>query len=432
MTSTQIKGPILLYGAGREARSTRRFLTHAAPGEIVHVCDDSGRAELENTEQVPVEGLADAFANGDYATLVRSPGVSIYKKEIRAAKAASVRVTTNVNLWAQFRRGSSKVIALTGTKGKSTTAKLIHTILTQAGRDAGLAGNIGTPVLELDTHDFVVLELSSFQCADLELNPDFIGITSLFPEHLDWHDNREEQYFADKLNILRRKKPYQCAISPQVTSNMQLPQPPKGLVHALPKLSFAFGQDLSDSVDASRLMGEHNLQNAILAARICLGAGISEQEVLNGITAFEPLPHRLEEHRHGPRTFVNDSIATNPEATKAAVHAYKGRRIALIVGGYDRDQDYESLARFLSAAPLSSIWFLPDTGHRIMDMPQLAKTSFPTFRVADLEEIFVRLQRDPDQFDVLLLSPGAPSFNQFDNFEQRGETFLALARKHFG
>jgi len=426
-----LNGPILLYGAGREAKSTRRFLKNFAPNARVDVAVDHGPADMEETSQVPVDGLVDAFANNKYSMLVRSPGVSIYKREIIMAREAGVRVTTNVNLWARYKKNGAKTIAITGTKGKSTTAKLVYTMLKAAGLDAALAGNIGIPVLDLDHHEYVVLELSSFQCADLRLDPDFIGITPLFPEHLDWHRN-ERQYFNDKLNILCRRHPYHCALAPQVIAHSSLPQPFAGLAHALPALSCAFYQRLRKQVATSTLKGAHNLENAVLAARLALGTGILEQAVLDGIAAYLPLPHRLEEFHFSGKTFVDDSIATNPQATKAALATYGSENLALIIGGFDRDQNFDDLSNYLMACRVASIWFLPGTGHRIAKNFIGKDLPFKTHTIASLEHIFEQLRANPDQFEILLLSPGAPSFNQFVNFEQRGEVFVELARKYFG
>lgn len=426
-----IEGPVLLYGAGREAQSTKRLLDEIASDVEVDFCVDKGEAHIEGARQVPVNSIVAAFNSNKYKTLVRSPGVSIYKPELKAAKEAGIHITTNVNLWAQYRRGKTKIIALTGTKGKSTTAKLVFTILQSAGLDVGLAGNIGVPVSDTPPQDYLVLELSSFQCADLQLNPDFIGITSLFPEHLDWHGDAPT-YFADKMNILRRTASYSCALSPQVSSHINVPQPPNDLLTKLPHLDQAFGETVATQVLSSRLKGKHNLQNALLAARLALGVGVSKKAVLDGIAAFEPLPHRLQEYHAGGKTFVNDSIATNPEATKAGIAAYADQNVALIIGGFDRGQDYDGLALSLAHAPVTSIWFLPDTGHRIADMLHGHDILAPTHRAKNLDEVFKALKADPDQFDVLLLSPGAPSFNQFKNFEKRGEAFLDLANKYFG
>ncbi len=425
-----LDGPILLYGAGREGRSTRRFLLENAPDAEVHVVVDKGDAKIPDTLQIPVENLENLIRSGAYDLIVRSAGVSRYKPALKAAENAGIAITTNVNLWSRFKRADSTVIAITGTKGKSTTTKLIHTILLEAGMDAGLAGNIGVPPLDIAPHKIIVLELSSFQCADLDLNPDFIGITSLFPEHLDWHLN-EANYFSDKLNILRRSKPYQCAITPQVAKKDCLPQPPSDLVHRLDDLSPDFEDRLRAEVARSALKGEHNVANATLAARISLGVGASKRDVLAGIARFVPLPHRLEEIALGAKRFVNDSIATNPEATKAAIAAYPEEKVALIVGGYDRGQNYVGLVAALQNSSLAQVWFLPDTGHRIAATLDPQLVPFAIHQANSLPELFEQVSAHPDQFDVLILSPGAPSYNQFDNFEQRGTSFLELARKHF-
>ncbi len=423
-------GPILLYGAGREANSTLSFLGDFAPEAEIHVAVDSGKADLPDTVEVAPESLIAAFEAGKYSLVVRSPGVSIYKQEIRAALKAGVEVTTNVNLWARYKKGTTKTIAVTGTKGKSTTAKLVHTMLRAAGLDAALAGNIGVPVLDLGDHEYVVLELSSFQCADLQLDPEYIGITALFPEHLDWHLN-EQQYYADKLNILCRNRPFYCALSHQVLAHKSLPQPCAEMVTPLPRLGPEFCEILVGEVENSALKGDHNVANAALAARLAMGAGIERKRVLEGISDFSPLPHRLEEFHFGGKTFVNDSIATNPHATKAGVETYAGENLAVIIGGFDREQDFDDLSNFLLSSKLASIWFLPGTGHRIAQDFVDRDLAFKTHNIASLKDVFTNLAASPGQFDVLLLSPGAPSFNQFDNFEQRGETFVQLARKYF-
>jgi len=425
-----IKGPVLLYGAGREARSTRRFLAETAPDVEVHFTLDGGEAEIEDSVFVPLDRLDEA-AIAAYPLIVRSAGVSMYKPLIVAARTAGGDVTTNVNLWARHRRGEAKTIAVTGTKGKSTTAKLIHTMLTAGGFDAGLGGNIGVPPLELADHAWQVLELSSFQCADLELNPDFAGITSLFPEHLDWHHS-EDRYFADKLNLVAREIPLGYAMSPQAMAHDAVAKLDLGRHTALADLPEDFGPEFEKAVASSPLMGAHNLANARIAARIALAAGVARSAVLDGLARYEPLPHRLQAVTHGGKVFVNDSIATNPEATKAAMAAYPEGRVALAVGGFDRGQNYDDLIDRLPGAPLASIWFLPDTGHRIADTLGREALPYPAHKVESLTDLFARLATEPDSFDVLIMSPGAPSYNQFNNFEERGQAFLDLAARHFG
>lgn len=154
--------------------------------------------------------------------------------------------------------------------------------------------------------------------------------------------------------------------------------------------------------------------------------------VLAGIAAFRPLPHRLEEHTLGSLIIVDDSISTTPEATKAALAAYPGRRIALIAGGHEREQDYTELASLLQQRGVTTLATLPVTGARLAERarsvaPQIAVLEAPT-----LDEAIVALEQHRSNFDTLILSPGAPSYNQFKNFEQRGERFVALCKEAFG
>ncbi|MCB1517738.1 MAG: UDP-N-acetylmuramoyl-L-alanine--D-glutamate ligase [Hyphomicrobiaceae bacterium] len=426
-----IEGPVLLYGAGREGRSTRKFIAEILPGAEVDVVIDKGVADIDGTTQIHIAELPSLLRNGRYKTIVRSPGVSIYKTELVLARELGVNITTNVNLWGEYKRGDRRVIAITGTKGKSTTTKLIWTMLKAAGIDAGLAGNIGVPLLDAELHDVMVLELSSFQCSDLTLNPDFIGITSLFPEHIDWHQSAEN-YFRDKLNLFRRTKPYQAAITLQVANHPALPQPNNDYVHRLPELDPGLVLRMSEAASQSQLIGAHNFENAKLAARIAMGAGADETAILEGIRTFEPLRHRLQRVSVGAKSFVNDSIATNPEATKAAINSFPGGKVHVIIGGYDRGQDYDDLSRFLTHADVAAVWFLPDTGHRIAKCLEGASLPFDLHLPENLEQVFAELSKAPDSFDTLILSPGAPSYNQFDNFEQRGDRFLEFAEKYFG
>lgn len=427
----QLEGPVLLYGAGREAKSTRRFLAETAPDLEVFVTTDKDDASIKDATILPIADLPQAITDNQFKLIVRSAGVSIYKPTLVAARETGVKITTNINLWAQFQRGEAKVIAITGTKGKSTSAKLLHTMLTTAGFDAGLGGNIGLPPLDLNDHDWQVLELSSYQCSDLELQPDYCGVVSLYPEHLDWHEG-EDNYYRDKLNLLTREKPVKYAMSAQASAHPKVKALDLTASTPLPLLPFSLSVKMAEAAARSALIGAHNLANSGVVARIALAIGVSEEAIVEGIARFEPLPHRLQEMRYGGRAFVNDSISTNPEATKAAMAAYPHGKVALAIGGFDRQQNYDDLIARLPGAPLSSLWFLPDTGHRIADALDLDALPYPAAKVTSLEELFDKIATTPEAFDALILSPGAPSYNQFNNFEERGLKFLELAKKHFG
>ncbi len=427
----RLEGPVLLYGAGREAKSTRRFLAEAAPATTVEVCVDEGPADIPDTNRVSVDSLTSAFRDRHYTLVVRSSGVSIYKPEIEAAKAAGIPVTTNVNLWAEYRRAGAMVIAITGTKGKSTTARLTFDMLVAAGIDAGLGGNIGVPPLDLEPHKTVVLELSSYQIADLDMAPDLVGITNLYPEHVDWH-RKIQRYYDDKLRILTLGGDFRLALGPQAATHPAFTSRVANPVRLLPALPADFDDELIDAFRASHLRGAHNLDNAVLAARLALAAGAGEDAIVGAIAGFTPLPHRLHEVEVGDKVAVDDSIATTPEATKAAIAAYPLDRLALIAGGFDRGQDYRNLARSLDRSNVVLVACLPDTGARLA--AAIAELDLPidVVEANTLEYAMRQLKDRADRFDVILLSPGAPSFGQFRDFEERGDKFLELAERYFG
>lgn len=423
--------PVLLYGAGREANSTRQFLKRLQPDLTVFVTVDSGAADVPDTESIAASDLPTAIAERRFGTIVKSPGVSRYKPIFAAAAAAGIAVTSNLNLWGATYRQDRTVIAISGTKGKSTTATLVHLMLARSGLDAGLAGNVGLAPLEIaDKHAIVVFELSSYQTADMSFIPDVAAITNLYPEHVDWHGS-VERYYDDKLNLVDRDGSFAVALGQAASGNARVAKAVRDHRRLVKPLSEEQSIALEGAVSRSRLKGAHNLDNAILAAEISLAVGATMDGVLDGIAAFRPLPHRLEEHRIGNVTIVDDSISTTPEATKAALAAYPGRHIALIAGGHEREQDYAELATLLAPRGVTTLVTLPVTGARLAAATRKAAPDIDVMETPDLETAVTTLAQKREKFDTIILSPGAPSYNQFKNFEERGQRFVELCRTHF-
>lgn len=422
-----IDGPVLLYGAGREARSTAAFLRRTYPELALFVTTDDGVAELDGARFITPD---EAREVSRFGTIVKSPGVSLYKPIFDDARAASVPITSNLNIWgAHFREGRT-VVAISGTKGKSTTATLVHLMLEKSGIDVVLAGNVGIPPLDAaDSAQTVVLELSSYQTADIDFAPDIAAISNLYPEHVDWHGGLDA-YYRDKLNLIA-KGPKLVAIGPQAATVERV----MGTIPASTKHISALDIDLADEILMaamnSRLKGAHNHDNARLAAAIALAAGATREGIFEGIKAFIPLPHRLEELMVGDILFVDDSISTTPEATKVALAAYKGKKIALIAGGHERQQDYTDLANLMGLTSVVMLCSLPVTGPRLAQAVR-DNTPIPIAECSTLDEAMQALASAGHVFDTVILSPGAPSYNQFKNFEERGDRFKALARQHFG
>jgi len=431
--------PVLLYGAGREGRSTRAFIKAKAPGTKVYVTVDSGAVDIEDAEVIAPTDLPAAIAAGKFATIVKSPGVSRYKPIFAQAREAGIAVTSNLNIWGETYRNGRTVVAITGTKGKSTTATLVHLMLTESGLDAGLAGNVGLAPLEIaDRHRLVVFELSSYQTADMAFSPDIAGVTNLTPEHTDWHRD-VDRYYADKLNLIDRDAPIAVALGAGARDNALVLEAVRDRKRLIAPLAPFIVDRITTAVKRSKLKGAHNLDNALLAAQLAMKAGANLEAVIRGIGAFEPLPHRLEEHQIGGTVFVNDSISTTPEATKAALNAYEGSRIALIAGGHERHQDYTELASLLAPRGVAVLVCLPVTGDRLATATYRAAPEIEVLEAATLDAAMQALATRRDRFDTAILSPGAPSYGQleapgkvFKNFEERGAAFVRLAAQYFG
>lgn len=434
----QFDAPVLLYGAGREARSTRGFIKARVPDTKVYVTVDSGAADIPETETIAPVDLPQAIADRKFGTIVKSPGVSRYRPIFAMAREAGIAVTSNLNLWAEAFRAGCKVVAITGTKGKSTTATLVWLMLTESGLDAGLAGNVGVAPLEIaDKHKIVVFELSSYQTADMAFSPDIAGITNLSPEHTDWHRD-VDRYYSDKLNLIDRDTPFPVALGHGAYEHPLVLAALRDRSRLIPALAPFLADRIASAVSRSKLKGEHNLDNARLAAVIAMKAGADIEGVVRGIGKFEPLPHRLEEHTFGGVTFVDDSISTTPEATKVALAAYPARKIALIAGGHERQQDYKELASLLQPRGVEILVCLPVTGDRLATATYAAAPNIEVLEAPTLEAGMQALASRRSRFDTVILSPAAPSYGQklddetvFKNFEERGTAFIRLAQQLF-
>jgi UDP-N-acetylmuramoylalanine--D-glutamate ligase len=399
---------------------------------------DSGDADIADAELIAPTDLQQAIADGKFKTIVKSPGVSRYRPIFAVAREAGIAVTSNLNLWGRTFREGRKVVAITGTKGKSTTATLVWLMLTESGLDAGLAGNVGVAPLEIaDKHQIVVFELSSYQTADMAFSPDIAGITNLSPEHTDWHRD-VDRYYRDKLNLIDRDAPFPVALGRGAHEHPLVLEAVRDRGRLIPPLAPFLADRIAGAVGRSKLKGEHNLDNARLAAAIAMKAGADIEGVVRGIGKFEPLPHRLEEHEIGGITFVDDSISTTPEATKVALAAYPGRRIALIAGGHERQQDYRELAELLAPRGVEVLVCLPVTGDRLATATYAAAPGIEVLEAPTLEAGMQALQSRRSRIDTVILSPAAPSYGQkldastvFKNFEERGTAFIRLAQQLF-
>jgi UDP-N-acetylmuramoylalanine--D-glutamate ligase len=282
-----------------------------------------------------------------------------------------------------------------------------------------------------DDYDVLVLELSSYQTADIGFSPDIVGITNLHPEHVDWHGS-VDRYYEDKLHLAHDGGTFPVLFGPQAAQHPLVAKSNNLQGRNKATLRAQHLAAVTDAVSSSRLKGAHNLENAILAARLALLSEASISGVVAGIKAFTPLAHRLDEHAIGNMLFVDDSISTTPVATLAALSAYASRKIALIAGGYERQQDWGALIDYLVQNPISALVCLPETGARLAAGLQDRQADIEIVEASSLEAGMTRLVALNQNFDTVILSPGAPSFNQYANFGERGDAFVSFAEKLFG
>jgi UDP-N-acetylmuramoylalanine--D-glutamate ligase len=370
---------------------------------------------------------------GQFDLLVRSPGISPYRSSIHAAVKAGAKVTTPSNLWFAT-HPDEKTICVSGTKGKSTTSALIAHMLRCIGHKVNLAGNIGRPLLSCQDKDvdWWVIELSSFQLADLEAKPGVALLLNLSEDHLDWHGS-EQTYRRDKLRLV------ELADGSPVIVNAADPVLRDALSDSAGVSWFntaggvhVKGNQVLDGEDVlpinvpKELPGPHNLANiaAALAVLKVIGADVPASARATG--SFQSLPHRLQHlgERNGVQ-FVNDSIASSPVATAAALRALSHRPVTLIIGGLDRGLDWTPYMKAFESGMPRAIIAMPDNGPQIIKALRnaglVAEQGF--YEVAGLAEAVERAEKVTEAGGVVLLSPGAPSFGQFEDYRDRGRQF---------
>jgi UDP-N-acetylmuramoyl-L-alanine---L-glutamate ligase len=431
-----------VWGAGREIRSFAAQLARRLPAARIAAAafDGPPPADVHDAlgaavRVVAAAGAAEALGRCD--VVVRSPGVSTHRPELRALREAGVPSRTPTGLWLG-ERGGRRVIGVTGTKGKSTTAALACHLARARGLAVHLAGNIGAPALDLldeDPAELAVVELSSYQIADLEAGPEVALVTNLFREHLDWHGS-EEAYRTEKLRLLGLPGVRAAVLNARSEAVMEAPL---GIHVTATPYGLPGGWDLTDRGIERRgelalaraelpLPGEHNALNLCGALTALEAAGVQAPALAEALVGFEGLPHRLEAvAESGGVLWVDDSISTTPESTLAALASFPGREIVLIGGGQDRGQDYAGLASELARRQAMLVG-VPSTGARLVAAARAAGLAAARAVEASGMESAVAIARELGGHGaVILLSPAAPSYDHYRDFEDRGERFRTLA-----
>jgi UDP-N-acetylmuramoylalanine--D-glutamate ligase len=380
----------LVYGLARSGVAAAAALARDGV-EVVQV-----DKQLGNEDDL---GLLD-----EVDVLVKNPGIPGERPLVEEARRRGIPVWSEVELgWRLLR--PRRFIGVTGTKGKTTTSELLGAIFRAAERAVVVAGNVGRPLTGVEASDdaWIVCELSSFQLEDVdELALDVAVLLTLAPDHLDRHGTFE-RYRDAKLRVFERAR---------------VKIVPRGL--GLEGIEFA----ADDPLPAEPLIpGAHNRANAAAATAAARAAGIDDAAIGEALATFPGVPHRLElvrEHR-GVR-WVNDSIATNTFAVRQGVAAYDAP-VRLILGGRGKGEDFTPFARELPAN-VAAVYLVGETAGELATA--LDAAGRPSTRTETIAGAVERAAAEAEPGDVVLLSPACASYDQYANFEERGEEFRRL------
>ncbi|HLI33044.1 MAG TPA: UDP-N-acetylmuramoyl-L-alanine--D-glutamate ligase [Solirubrobacteraceae bacterium] len=448
-------GPYLVLGLARSGAAAARAL--AARGERV-IGVDAGMpvragALREAGIQLHLGSEPERLLEG-IRTLVKSPGVPQSAPLVDAARARGIGVIGELEL--AWRTLDLPVVAVTGTNGKTTTTELIAHIHRHAGIAVASAGNVGSALSELllaDAHSAlpqrVICETSSFQLEDASaFAPEAAVLLNIAPDHLDRHGSFED-YKRAKLRIFANQRRGDIAlVHASLADEVRALGRSARLVVFGGRSSYVFARAgriywrcderpgararaLLESSELS-LRGAHNRDNALAAAAACLAIGVPAEAVTAGLRDFPGVPHRLEELPDASGIlFVNDSKATNIASTLVALRAYgqsregAAPRIHLILGGQGKGQDFRALRAPL-ARHVHTVYLIGEDAPRIA--AELAGAHERMIACATLERALGEARERARAGDVVLLSPGCASFDQFSSFEARGERFRELVR----
>ncbi len=464
MIEELINKKILILGLGREGESTYRLLRRLWPEKELGLADQANVSQLSREWKHLIQSdknlalhLGQDYLKrvGDYEVIFKTPGISFRLPEIKKALKQGVVVTSQTEVC--LNRIKERAIGITGTKGKTTTASLIHHLI-KSHHPSFLIGNMGIPAFSCweeseRKNAWFVCELSSHQLDRLEISPHIAVFLNLMPDHLDYFDNIEEYYQA-KSNIARHQQLKDKLIyngdDEKVTDAARSSSAQKlsfGAVKQEQNLCFwdkgklwyrkRVGEDSEPVLSIEDLEDCHpsarlNLVPAVMVAKML---GVSNEAIVAQLKTFHPPQDRLEFiGEYNGISFYNDSAATIPQATISAINAFAGKIGTLIVGGSEKGTDFTDLAEKIVENKIPHLIAFPTTGLKIAKLVEDKANSLgqniPEIKVAEsMEEAVKHSYQVTSVGQICLLSPASASFTIFKNYHERGESFSFWARK---
>lgn len=427
---------IAILGLGIENFAMVKYLLNEKINCVMTICDLQTEEDFGPKYEVLQNKKNVAWRLGDKAdknldgfdVLFRSPGWPMFDPEIIKAVKMGVEINSPIRLFLKL-CPSQHIIGITGTKGKGTTAALIHEIIQAANKKVWLGGNIGIApfdfINEVRKTDWLVLEFSSFQLEDMDASPHIAVMTNFYKEHIspadphnpNYHRNVFE-YWAAKLNIIKwqRKKDYAII-------NIKLK---KRLAQETRRFKFGQGKKIyfTKSNLSSKMVGRHNQENIAAAVEVAKLVGINAKTVKKAVAGFKGLEHRLElVATINDVRYFNDSFATTPEATITALRSFREPMI-LLAGGADKGSDFHYLAELAKKKAKFIVLFQGKATPRLKKELLQAGLTRSKIKIVDSMKLAVAIAKKKARLgDIVLLSPACASFGLFNNYKERGNLF---------
>lgn len=429
---------IVILGFGMEGKSTYNYIRKYLPEKKLTIMDNNYQNISVDDKNIKIIDVNYDDIK-DYDLIFKAPGISL--KDINITPFEN-KITSQLEIF--LSTTDSYTIGVTGTKGKSTTSSVIYKVLCDQGKKTFLVGNIGKPILDIvddvDNNSYIVIEMSSHQLQYTKHSPKIGIVLNLFEEHLDHYKSKEE-YFLAKINSVNYKENeyflytsdnndlnYYKDLAKTNGKKINITDEKQESSYTYKDEQYVYvnNKKVFDINTPRKLMGIHNLKNIMFILTVSEILNLDINETIKSISTFEPLPHRMElVGTYDDITYYNDSIATIPSATINGVEALSNVN-TIIIGGMDRGIDYIPLIDFLINSDIENIICLPTTGHKIAE---IIKDNKKTFLVENIEEAVDTARLVTKKGTICLMSPAAPSYGFYKNFEERGNRYKDYIRK---
>lgn len=432
---------IFIFGMARSGYEVAKLLS--SNNEIV-ICD-SKKQDIEKVKELANSGIKfyqtmepENILDETFDIVIKNPAVFPFHPCLKKARSMNIPIVNEMEVAFHYIKVPVKIIGITGSNGKTTTTTLIYELLKQAGIKVKLAGNIGTPLskvaLNLEPNDILLLEISDHQLIDFkDFKTDISVLTNICPTHLDYHGsfeaykNTKKKIFNHHTNsdiaIINKANYDSLSITEDINStkyyfNNEENYIKDGKIYVDNKIVINTKDIL--------LKGMHNYENILVALLVLKCLNINYENAIDILKTFKGVEHRIEFVReHNGITYYNDSKSTNPISTITALKSFK-ENIHLIFGGMDREQEFNDLIPYLPK--IKKLYAIGEVRNRIVSFAK--KNNVPYEEYETLKEAMASIQNNAIKGDIVLLSPGAASWDQYAKFEDRGDEFKNIVNNY--